>query len=104
MNLSPDHNGQDDAAGEVRAQPTSEQQAVIDSPLSGGTLVLAGPGTGKTFTLIARVDRLLGEGGHPLVLSFTRAVVRELHRRLRATGSTDAHYLRPVTFDSFATR
>ena len=83
---------------------TAEQQAAVDVPADRATLVLAGPGTGKTFTLIARVDRLLQQGRQPLVLSFTRAVVRELHERLRRTGTDAARYLRPVTFDSFATR
>ena len=84
--------------------PTPEQQAVVDVSADGAALVLAGPGTGKTFTLVARVGRLLEQGRQPLVLSFTRAVVRELHDRLRLTGSDAARYLRPVTFDSFATR
>jgi Enoyl-(Acyl carrier protein) reductase/AAA domain len=83
---------------------TEEQQRVVDAPVDGGTIVLAGPGTGKTFTLIARVSQLLHLGRRPLVLSFTRAVVRELHERLRSSGEGDARYLRPVTFDSFATR
>lgn len=89
---------------ESRPPPTCEQQVVIDAPIAGGTVVLAGPGTGKTSTLIARVGRIVDEGGRPLVLSFTRAVVRELHDRLRLIPSTDARYLRPVTFDSFGTR
>jgi len=38
-----------------------------------------------------------------LALSFSRAAVGELRRRLRASGS-DARAIRPVTFDSFATR
>lgn len=83
--------------------PTGEQRAAIDAPVDAGALVLAGPGTGKTYTLILRLERMLAEGRRPLVLSFTRSVVRELHTRLGAAG-TAARYLRPVTFDSFATR
>src|SRR4051812_27405187 len=87
----------------MTAEPTSEQQAAIDAPADAGTLVLAGPGTGKTYTLILRLERMLGQHRRPLVLSFTRAVVRELHARLGAAGAT-ARYVRPVTFDSMATR
>lgn len=43
--------------------------------------VTAGPGTGKTFTLMRRVARLIEEGADPeriLVISFTRAASRDL--------------------------
>lgn len=87
----------------MAGEPTHEQRAAIDAPVDAGTLVLAGPGTGKTHTLILRLERMLAERRRPLVLSFTRSVVRELHTRLGAAG-TAARYLRPVTFDSLATR
>ena len=85
-------------------EPTPEQTAAIDTPPDRPLIVLAGPGTGKTFTLIRRVAHLAAEGETPLVLSFTRAVVRELHRRLGEVDVEAARYVRPVTFDSFATR
>jgi hypothetical protein len=88
----------------MTAAPTTEQQAAIGAPVGAATLVLAGPGTGKTFALVRRVEQLLATHQRPLVLSFTRAVVRELHTRLSAAERTDARYLHPVTFDSFATR
>ncbi|TAG46799.1 MAG: ATP-dependent helicase [Betaproteobacteria bacterium] len=47
--------------------------------------VLASPGSGKTFTLIRRIQHLLSVGVRPeqiLVLSFSNASVRELTRRL----------------------
>ena len=87
----------------MTGEPTPEQRAVIDAPIDAGTLVLAGPGTGKTYTLILRLERMLAENHRPLVLSFTRSVVRELHTRLGAAGAA-GRYLRPVTFDSLATR
>src|SRR4051794_39983537 len=88
-----------DPLSEVTPAPTREQQAVVDAPEDRAMLVLAGPGTGKTFTLIRRVSRLLEQGQQPLILSFTRAVVRELHQRFRVTQTEAARYLRPVTFD-----
>src|SRR5436309_949402 len=58
-------------------------QALVDSKL----LVLAGAGTGKTHVLVERIRHLvdsgdLAPGRELLVLSFTRAVVAELKRRL----------------------
>lgn len=48
-------------------------------------LVLAGPGTGKTRTLMGRIAYLLSRGGHPrrlLVVTFTRRAANELRERL----------------------
>jgi len=48
-------------------------------------LVLAGPGTGKTHTLLARVRHLVESGANPaeiLVLTFTRRAAQELKDRL----------------------
>src|SRR5437763_171217 len=48
-------------SGAMTGEPTVEQRAAIDAPVDAGTLVLAGPGTGKTYTLILRLDRMLAE-------------------------------------------
>jgi len=48
-------------------------------------LVLAGPGTGKTRTLMGRIAHLLKGGDHPrrmLVVTFTRRAASELRERL----------------------
>jgi superfamily I DNA/RNA helicase len=86
--------------------PTPEQRHVIDLPCDAKAMVLAGPGTGKTYTLLQRAAGLVADQGLEssglLVLSFTRAVVRELRRRDQA----EEHPARilPETFDSFASR
>lgn len=84
----------------------AEQAAVTALPWDASGLVLAGPGTGKTYTLLARATLLISEQGlapsEILVLSFTRAIVRELRRRDRATSSPSR--ILPETFDSFASR
>ena len=91
---------------------TSPQQQVATAPPSSRQLVTAGPGTGKTHTLIARLQFLidecdLGAGDEVLVLSFSRAAVREIRARLRDAGEAgDGSAMRRVraqTFDSFAT-
>jgi DNA helicase-2/ATP-dependent DNA helicase PcrA len=59
-----------------------------DGPLR----VIAGPGTGKTTTLTARVEFLLGQGVAPeriLLLTFTRRSAREIVSRVRALRSAD---------------
>jgi len=51
----------------------------------GPALVLAGPGTGKTTTLVARFRYLLDQGVDPtgiLVTTFTRKASRELKKRI----------------------
>lgn len=70
---------------EVRIHPPNAQQqeAIVAGP--GPVLVLAGPGTGKTQTLMGRVRHLLAEGADParvLILTFTRRAARELKERL----------------------
>ena len=53
----------------------------------GPVLVLAGPGTGKTRTLVGRIMRLLEEGNAPedmAAVTFTRRAAEELHGRLAA--------------------
>jgi DNA helicase-2/ATP-dependent DNA helicase PcrA len=59
-----------------------------DGPLR----VIAGPGTGKTTTLTARVDILLERGVAPeriLLLTFTRRSAREIVSRVRALRGAD---------------
>jgi hypothetical protein len=86
---------------------TEEQQAVVDLAVDARAIVVAGPGTGKTFTLVWRVAELvragdIAPGAELLVLTFTNAVVDELRARLGDQGN--AAYVRPSTIDSFAGR
>ena len=86
---------------------TDEQRAVVRLSVDARTIVVAGPGTGKTYTLVQRVAELtaahrLAAGSELLVLTFTNAVVDELRRRLG--DHRDAAYVRPSTIDSFAGR
>jgi hypothetical protein len=86
--------------------PTDEQNCVIKSPPSAKTLVLAGAGTGKTETLVHRLECLLEDPmmqhGNILVLAFSRAAVRELRKRLRQREN-EARFVKARTFDSFGT-
>lgn len=87
---------------------TPEQAEVVALPPEVRTLVTAGPGTGKTHVLIARLAYLvehhgLSPGTELCALSFSRSAVREIRTRL-AGSMSDACYVAVYTFDSYATR
>lgn len=69
----------------------------------GPLLVLAGPGTGKTTTLVESVAARIARGGDPeriLVLTFSRKAAVELRDRM-ALRIGAAHAPRATTFHSF---
>ncbi len=73
--------------------PTHEQQALINHGQHRHARVLAGPGTGKSFALVALLDRLSKEPDPPKVrlLTFTRAAAAELGEKLGATAAAAGH-------------
>ncbi|MER5621967.1 ATP-dependent helicase [Streptosporangium sp. NPDC002544] len=84
---------------------TAEQRAMVEQPASARILVTAQAGSGKTHTLVRRLDWLVSEedlsAGEILVLTFSRAAVRELKNRLSKYGEA-ARFVRVQTFDSWA--
>ena len=65
-------------------KPNAMQQKCIDN-IDGKYLVLAGPGTGKTFTIIQRIKEMILRGINPekiLCLTFTEAAANEMKVRL----------------------
>jgi len=70
------------ASPPVKALNREQQQAVASaSPL---ILVQAGPGTGKTHTLVSRVQRLAAQGTRSCtVITFTNKAAAEVRERLR---------------------
>ena len=93
----------------------AEYEDVLNAGPQDRMLVNAGPGTGKTWTLIHKIAALVqNEDIEPedvLVLSFSRAAVEEIEKRLKAaevdpeTGlSSRWHRIDFSTLDSFATR
>ncbi|MEV4134048.1 UvrD-helicase domain-containing protein [Dactylosporangium sp. NPDC049742] len=93
------------SVGRVAAdQTTTEQQRLVDQPWDARALLIAPAGTGKTFTLVQRLDRLSAQGldaDEVLVLSFSRAAVQELERRSsRSAGA--GRFVSPRTFDAWA--
>lgn len=65
--------------------PTAAQREAVESNASR-ILVIAGPGSGKTRTMIWRMNRLLDEGIEPsniVAITFTNAAAKEIAERLR---------------------
>ncbi|MEE2038628.1 ATP-dependent DNA helicase [Nocardiopsis sp. CT-R113] len=81
------------------------QQRVVDHT-GGPLLVLAGPGTGKTTTIVeAVVDRIDNRGVDPsriLVLTFSRKAAQELRERITARLRRTTREPLALTFHSYA--
>jgi len=81
--------------------PTLDIARIETSPLR----VLAGPGTGKTFSMMRRVARLLQDGVEPnkiLVCTFTRTAATDLKKSLTALGTAGAEDVSAYTIHSFS--
>ncbi len=88
----------------VVPQLDAQQQAVVDHT-GGPLLVLAGPGTGKTTTLVEAIVRRIDEGAHPdsvLALTFSRKAAEQLRDRVAARVGRTMSASIGSTFHSFA--
>ena len=80
------------------------QQAVVEHP-GGPLLVLAGPGTGKTTTIVEAVAARIEAGIDPeqiLVLTFSRKAAAELRQRVTARVGRTTREPLARTFHSYA--
>lgn len=85
------------------SSPNAEQQAVLAAE-GQRILVAAGPGTGKTFTLVSRLQRLLEQGADPgriVAITFTNRAADEMRERLRRCCGSIADRLFVGTFHRF---
>ncbi|GAA1780706.1 ATP-dependent DNA helicase [Actinomadura chokoriensis] len=95
-------------AGPARAVPPAldEQQRRVVEHAGGPLLVLAGPGTGKTTTIVeAVVDRIENRGVDPervLVLTFSRKAAGELRERITGRLHRTTRTPLALTFHSYA--
>jgi DNA helicase-2/ATP-dependent DNA helicase PcrA len=82
--------------------PTPEQAAILGHAANRHARVLAGPGTGKSATLVALVTQLLAGNPAPRMklLTFTRAATGELAKKVSEHPAAAAE--RPSTIHSFA--
>lgn len=98
---------------EEEFQADGEQEKIITLPPDQLSLVMAGPGTGKTYSLLRKLEYMVDEeqlvdASDILLLCFTRAAVKEIRERF-LTGVKQGKYSDDLsridirTFDSFAT-
>ena len=84
----------------------TDQQRVATAPPKERLWVVAGPGSGKTETVSARIAYLLEEeglaGNEVLVISFSRAAVEAVQRRQRRNGARS--WVSVMTLDALAAR
>ncbi|MCB0633681.1 MAG: ATP-dependent DNA helicase [Saprospiraceae bacterium] len=82
----------------------AEQRQAVEQT-EGPVLVIAGPGTGKTHILSARIGRILMEtdtlAQNILCLTFTDAGVKAMRQRLLDLIGPEAHRVHIFTFHSF---
>src|SRR5579863_1909342 len=83
----------------------NEQQRVAVDSIEGPVMVIAGPGTGKTQILAARIGKILLETdstpGSILCLTYTDAGAIAMRRRLLSFIGPDAYKVQIHTFHSF---
>jgi len=88
---------------ELKRLNDSQREAV--EQIEGPVLVIAGPGTGKTHILTARIGRILMEtdaqAHNILCLTFTDAGVHAMRKRLLEFIGPEAHRVHIYTFHSF---
>jgi superfamily I DNA/RNA helicase len=81
-----------------------ESQAIAATWDKGPLLVDAGPGTGKTRTLVHRIKHLLAKGSSPgafLALTFSNKAAEEMRERLAAMNTDAAIEMWVGTFHAF---
>jgi len=86
-------------------QSLNDRQRQAVDQIEGPVMVLAGPGTGKTHLLAARIGRILlhtdAQAHHILCLTFTDAAVQNMRLRLLDFIGPDAQRVHINTFHSF---
>lgn len=84
-------------------KPNSRQQECIDT-INGKIMVLAGPGTGKTFTIIQRIKNMISQNILPekiLCLTFSETAAREMKERLVKEIGICASAVNVFTYHAF---
>jgi DNA helicase-2/ATP-dependent DNA helicase PcrA len=90
-----------DSVGTLRLNEQQRRAAEFDG---GDVLVLAGAGTGKTSTIVARVAHLVHSGVDPkriLLLTFTRRAAREMKHRMSEQIGASSKHVSAGTFHNF---
>lgn len=92
---------------EVFSNLNKEQQAAVEQ-IEGPVLVIAGPGTGKTQILAARIAKILIDTDalpeNILCLTYTDAGAIAMRKRLQSFIGPDAYRIQIATFHGFCNR
>ncbi|MCP4405927.1 MAG: UvrD-helicase domain-containing protein, partial [bacterium] len=82
------------------------QEGIVTAPLNKHLLIVAGPGSGKTRTLVHRIAYLIRVKRvpplHILAIAFNRSAVTQLKLRLKKLIGKDASWVRVRTYHSLA--
>ncbi|OWZ90582.1 hypothetical protein B9J07_27500 [Sinorhizobium sp. LM21] len=95
---------EDRPIAEVTVRDLNEEQRAAAHHSGSPYLLEAGPGTGKTQTLVGRINWLLEQGADPreiLVLTFSNKAAGELMERISATNPDAATAMWCGTFHAF---
>ena len=88
-------------------KPNKQQQRVIDT-VDGPVLVVAGAGTGKTATIVKRIEHIISDGyalpWQVLAITFTNKAAGELKERLLNAVGDEANDIWAFTFHSMCAR
>ena len=79
-------------SGTMKFTDSPEQAAVVQAPSYADVVVVAGAGSGKTYTMTRRIITLIEQGVSPekiLGLTFTRKAASELLSRVSAAVTRD---------------
>src|SRR2546422_11660937 len=89
---------------EIYNKLNASQKQAVDT-IEGPVMVVAGPGTGKTQILSARIGKILLDTDYfpsnILCLTFTDAGIHAMRERLRTMIGPDAYSVNLYTFHSF---
>ena len=80
----------------------NDQQKLAIEQIDGSSMIIAGPGSGKTFVIVEKVLNLVNSGisqDSILCMTFTEKAAGEMKQRLEKQGVIDS---KVNTFHSFA--
>lgn len=82
----------------------NKEQYEAATTINGPLLIIAGAGSGKTMTLVARIANMISEGIEPssiLLLTFTNKAAKEMRDRVIRNIGSEASGVTASTFHSF---
>lgn len=94
-------------ADEILSKLNDEQRVAVEN-YTGPAFIVAGPGSGKTYTVIARTQYMILNGVKPeniLLFTFTNKAAKEIKERIaKAVGDEIASLITTGTYHSFCCR